>query len=86
MSSSSTEQQIPDAEPAAASTSINSNPTEETTQPSTQYSFTPDANKTSKKSEDEEDKNKDDSAFLCNICLDSAKDAVVSFVSYSVLN
>lgn len=65
MSSSSTEPLITDAEQAAESNSINSNPTE--TQSSTQYSCTPDSAKTSKKSDDEEDKNKDDSAFLCNI-------------------
>lgn len=52
---------------------------------STQYSFTPspENSKTSTKPEasDDEDK-KDDSMYVCNICLDIAKDSVVSYCGH----
>jgi E3 ubiquitin-protein ligase RNF5 len=58
------------------------------TQPrsSTQYSFTPapETSKTSTKPDlnnDEEEK-RDDSIYVCNICLDTAKDAVVSMCGH----
>lgn len=52
---------------------------------STQYSFTPspENSKTSTKPDlsDDEDK-KDDSMYVCNICLDIAKDSVVSYCGH----
>lgn len=56
---------------------------------STQYSFTPspENSKTStkpetKKDDDDEDDKRDDSMYVCNICLDIAKDAVVSMCGH----
>lgn len=50
---------------------------------STQYSFTPkpgSSNRTSTKPDEEQ--KKDDSMYECNICLDIAKDAVVSLCGH----
>jgi E3 ubiquitin-protein ligase RNF5 len=48
----------------------------------TQYSFTPPPNPTSTKPPKKEDEKKDDSMYECNICLDIAKDAVVSMCGH----
>lgn len=67
--------------------------TEPSTSRSTQYSFTPSAenSKTSTKPEnlkngsnvnEEDDEKRDDSMYVCNICLDIAKDAVVSMCGH----
>ncbi|CAO1348678.1 unnamed protein product [Diamesa serratosioi] len=73
---------IPESLPATPATSTNESSSE--FRSSTQYSFTPAAdsnNRTSTKAtlEDDEDKrDNDDSAYVCNICLDIAVSAVVS--------
>jgi hypothetical protein len=76
---STSEPQVADPEPMASS--------DATEHRSTQYSFTPspETSKTSTKpelSDDESDEKKDDSAYVCNICLDIAKDAVVSMCGH----
>lgn len=51
---------------------------------STQYSFTPENSKTSTKPDlkDDDEEKRDDSMYVCNICLDIAKDAVVSMCGH----
>lgn len=50
----------------------------------TQYSFTPENNKTSTKPDEQndDDEKRDDSMYVCNICLDIAKSAVVSLCGH----
>lgn len=70
---------FPDSAPSAST----SGPSE--IRSSSQYSFTPspENSKTSTKPDisDDEEK-KDDSMYVCNICLDIAKDAVVSMCGH----
>lgn len=75
MSTSQTHDVFHDSDPAGDTTELRSS----------QYSFTPSPEniKTSTKPDhnDEEEK-KDDSMYVCNICLDIAKDAVVSMCGH----
>lgn len=73
---------FPESEPSTSSDSQN--------RASTQYSFTPSPEQaktstkpdTTKKDDDDEGDKRDDSMYVCNICLDIAKDAVVSMCGH----